>query len=222
MLPVIPAGHCGWPAGPGRIGVAGTPSEAIAALAHSRPAVNSAGRNGTAVRTAASSAAKSPPTLGASAMNSTAATMGGRMPAINPAGCGLGGQSAGITAGALLRPQRHPDRVRLGRARVAPGVRLIATEVQCAPGFHLVGLPGHGELQPAASDVDQFLARVLHRLWPPGGAPPPPGPGPRGPEPSLWPGGISQALSPFGGVTPAVLLCRGKPGKVLLAPPRFP
>src|SRR5258706_8899656 len=157
MLPVIPAGHCGWPGGPGRIGVAGTPSEAIAAVAHSRPGVNSARRHGPAVRTAASSAAKSPPTLGAPAMNSTAATMGGRMPAISPAGCGLGEQSAGITAGALLRPQRHPDRVRLGRARVAPGVRLIATEVQCAPGFHLVGLPGHGELQPAAGDVDQFL-----------------------------------------------------------------
>src|SRR5216683_2473771 len=217
MLPVIPFGHCGWPAGPGRIAVAGAPSKAIAALAHSLPAVNSARRQGPAVRTAASSAAKSPPALGASAIRSTAATMGGRMPAISPAGCGLGEQSAGIKAGALLRPQRHPDRVRLGGARVAPGVRLIAPEVQCAPGFHLVGLPGHGELQPAAGDVDQFLARVLHRLGAAGGARLHRGPGPGEHEPSVWPGDAAEAYPLMRGVHLPVLVWRGKHGNVVLA-----
>src|SRR6266498_4094551 len=62
----------------------------------------------------------------------------------------------------LLRMQGHPNGMRLDPARIAPRVRLIAMEVQRTPGYHVVRLPAHGELERARQDVDEFLARVLH------------------------------------------------------------
>src|SRR5215813_5922439 len=135
MLPVTPAGQSGWPAGPTRIGPAATPSMASAARAHDRPAANSARRPGPAVRRAASSAGNS--SVGFEAglpVDSAAATADGRRAPISPASPGRDELSAAITAGALLGPQRHPDRVRVGSAGVAPDVRLVAPEVQRAPG----------------------------------------------------------------------------------------
>src|SRR5579864_7961509 len=155
MLPVTPAGHSGSPARPASTGAAGSPSPASASLAHRRPTVNSARRRGPAVRTTASSAGKSFRIGSASGpTNSAAAPDGGRISA--------------ITAAALLRSQRHPDRVHLGRAGVAPGMGLVAAEVQRAPDAYLVQLPGDGELEQAGGDVHQFLARVLHGLAPAG------------------------------------------------------
>src|SRR6516162_6888878 len=105
MLPVTPAGHSGWPAGPGRIGPAATPSVASAALAHDRPAANSARRRGPAVRTASASGGRSP---GAGAaglpVDSADAAAGGRRPTTGPAGRPV---SAAATAGGK-RPATGP------------------------------------------------------------------------------------------------------------------
>src|SRR5580704_16351481 len=162
MLPVTPAGQRGSPARPARTGAVGRPSLARAVRAHARPAVNSVRRRGSAVRTSASSAGKSPASgSGSGPRDSATAAAAGRMSVITGA-CSY--------RGALLRAQRHPDRVRLGRARVAPGMRLVAAEVQRAPDPYLVQLPGHGELEQAVGDVDEFLAGVLHGFAPAGRA----------------------------------------------------
>src|SRR5271163_4800933 len=170
MLPVTPAGQRGSPARPARTGAVGRPSLASAVRAHTRPAVNSARRRGSAVRTSASSAGKSPgPGSGSGPRDSATAAAAGRRSAIT-AGCPLALSIAGRLLRGLLRAQRHPDRVRLGRARVAPGMRLVAAEVQRAPGPHLEQLPGYGELEQAVGDVDELLAGMLHGLAPAGRA----------------------------------------------------
>src|SRR5450755_3721144 len=110
MLPVTPAGHLGSPAGPGRMGAAGTPRLARAVLAQRRPAVNSAWRDGPAVPTARASAGNRPrPGAGRSPKDSAATAADGRMRPISPS-----------TADPLLGAQRHPDGVRLLRARIGP------------------------------------------------------------------------------------------------------
>src|SRR5215472_1095167 len=125
MLPVTPAGHSGWPAGPGRIGPAATPSVASATLAHDRPAANSARRRGPAVRTASASAGNNPGASGGGLpVDSADATTGGRRPAIGPAeparreGRGV---SAGITADAYC----GLSAIQTACASVVPGLRQV-------------------------------------------------------------------------------------------------
>src|SRR3954449_1157095 len=85
MLPVTPGGQPGSPAGPGKTGTAGSPRPARAVLAHRRPAVNSARRDGPAVPTARASAGYSPrPGGGRSPKDSAATAADGRMRLIRP------------------------------------------------------------------------------------------------------------------------------------------
>src|SRR6516162_9378918 len=121
MLPVTPAGHSGWPAGPGRIGPAATPSVASAALAHDRPAANSARRRGPAVRTASASAGRSPGAAAAGLPTDSAdAAAGGRRPAISPAGRPT--DSAAAAAGGR-RPATGPAGRPVSAAATAGGKR---------------------------------------------------------------------------------------------------
>src|SRR6516225_7230903 len=121
MLPVTLAGHSGWPAGPGRIGPAATPSVASAALAHDRPAANSARRRGPAVRTASASAGRSPGAAAAGLpVDSADATVGGRRPAISPAGRPV--DSADAAAGGR-RPTTGPAGRPVSAAATAGGKR---------------------------------------------------------------------------------------------------
>src|SRR5215471_14949720 len=107
--------------------------------------------------------------------------------------------------------------MRLRRARVAPGVRLVALEVQRAPRLDRVLLPGHGELEHAAGDVDEFLARVLHRLAPAAGAGIHAGPRAGQQEPAVRAGDAVQLDALVRGVHRAVLAGRGEHGHVVLA-----
>src|SRR6516162_9948786 len=145
MLPVTPAGHSGWPAGPGRIGPAATPSVASAALAHDRPAANSARRRGPAVRTASASAGRSPGAAAAGLPTDSAdAAAGGRRPATGPAGRPVsvaatvgGGRSAtgpaepgrregrGVSAGITADAYCGLSAIQTACASVVPGLRQV-------------------------------------------------------------------------------------------------
>src|SRR3954452_16063598 len=85
MLPVTAGGQAGSPDGPGKTGTAGSPRPARAVLAHRRPAVNSARRDGPAVANARASAGFRPkPGGGRLATGSAATAADGRMRLIRP------------------------------------------------------------------------------------------------------------------------------------------
>src|SRR4029077_5565432 len=90
-----------------------------------------------------------------------------------------------VTGDRLLGTQRHPDGAGLDLAGVAPGVRLVALEVQGAPRLDRVLLPGHGELEHAARDVHALPPRGLRRLAPAPGPRRHAGPGAGQQEPAV-------------------------------------